>query len=259
MDAVIGRRCVPYATLDDLPEGCPCRTLGSGSDEPSDERLTELLDVASEILWTAWAYPTFGPCEVTIHPCRRGPGFAPSAARRRSTLLYGGCSCCGCEAVILPGPVYDIVEVIIDGAVLAPSEYELHGGTHLVRPESTWPTGGGPASDQRFVVTYEMGVDIPVLARDATVELANYLWTARCENRDNRLSRAVTGVTTPGVSMSFSASGRREAARAVEQFANALPLCQASIATYNPTGTGIRTAVWSPDLPYENRHIRTFS
>lgn len=258
MDAVIGSRCGPYAEVDDLPDECPCRTLGSGSDEPSDERLEELLDQASEILWEALAFPTFGPCERTIHPCRRGPGWAPSA-QRRTASLYGGCSCCGCEAVILPGPVSDITEILVDGVAVDPTSYELHEGSHLIRTDGSWPAGGGPASDERFVVTYEMGSPVPTMVRDAAIELANYLWTMRCENRSNRLSRAATSVSTPGVSMSFSQAGRREAAAAVEQFAQELPLCHAAISTYNPTGMSIRPAVWSPDLPYENRTIRTFT
>lgn len=258
--AVVGMLCEPYATVDDLPEGCPCRVLSSGGDEPSDEELTELLQSASEVMWSLLAQPSFGPCERTIHPCRQGAGYAPSKELRRDALLYGACSCCGCAAVWLPGPVHDVLEVVVDGVTLDPGDYELHDGFALIRPEGSWPAGGGPASEENFKIVYEVGTAVPPLVRDATIELANDMWLSRCGSTDSRFSRKIRSLTTPGVSYSFDTDRvASEAADLARDEVDGLATVGKAIAAYNPTGAIMQTAVWSPDADYENRVIRTFS
>lgn len=257
MEAAIGSLCAPYATIDDLPEGCPCRTEGSGSEDPSDEELEDLLMQASEVMWALLAYPTLGPCERTIYPCaKNGRGF-PSAQARYRMLRWGACDCgCGCDAVWLEGPVADVTEVIVNGEVVPPTDYELHDDFKLVRVHGSWPAGGGPVSDQRFQITYMMGAPVPGLIRDAVVELVNELWLTICPQGDGRLARAVTTLSTPGVGMSFR---RPEVEKAVKEAGDNLPKVHQALSTYNPTGVRLRTLVWSPDAPFENRTIRTFA
>ena len=43
--------CSPWADLDDLPDGCPCRTVESGGDLPTDDELLELIDDATDALF----------------------------------------------------------------------------------------------------------------------------------------------------------------------------------------------------------------
>lgn len=259
-EAAIGMLCGPYATLDDLPEGCPCREVSSGGEDPSDDVLEDLLQQASEVIFALLAYPTFGPCERTIHPCRVNGGFSPSAQARVATLRWGACSCCGCDAVWLPGPVNDITEVLVDGAALDPSEYELHDGFALVRVAGSWPSGGGAAAEERFVVTYEMGLPVPTLVRDATVELANQMWLASCGERSAKLTSKVTSVSTQGVSMGFDRGRLTAESRSLARDeVDGLPTVGKALAAYNPTGELLRTVAWSPDMPYRNRVIRTFS
>jgi len=254
-DAAIGTLCGPWAELEDLPEGCPCRTEGSGGEDPSDTELEELLMQSTEVMWELLAYPALGECPRTIHPCRTNLGYAPSKAVREATLRWGTCACCGCDAVVLAGPIADITEVIVDGVVLDPSEYELHDNWHLVRVDGTWPMGGGPASEQRFVITYAIGAPVPTLVRDAVIELANQLWLVRCGSADSRLPRAATGASSQGVSYSFS---RREEVDRVKTAGSELPTVRKAVSTYNPTGASLRTLVYSPDQDFKPRTIRTF-
>ncbi len=254
-DAAIGTLCGPWAELEDLPEGCPCRTEGSGGEDPSDLELEELLMQSTEVMWELLAYPALGGCPRTIHPCRTNLGYAPSKAVREATLRWGTCACCGCDAVVLAGPIADITEVIVDGVVLDPSEYELHDNWHLVRVDGTWPMGGGPASEQRFVITYAIGAPVPTLVRDAVIELANQLWLDRCGSADSRLPRAATGASSQGVSYSFS---RREEVDRVKTAGSELPTVRKAVSTYNPTGASLRTLVYSPDQDFKPRTIRTF-
>lgn len=248
--------CGAWATVDDMPEGCPCITEGSGGDTPDEAQLDELLQQATDVMWALLAYPVFGPCERTVYPCRTGYGSAPSVENRRRSLLYGACECCGCDSVWLEGPIYDVVQVIINGDVLPRTEYELHDGFRLVRPHGSWPAGGGAVSEQKFVITYEMGTPVPPLVRDSVVELANDLWLSRCGARDGRLSRAVSSVSTQGVSMGFQ---RDTVAGAARDAGEQLPKVWQAVSTYNPSGVRLRPFFYSPDAPYTNRVIRTFS
>lgn len=250
-----GGPCVAWAAVDDLPEGCPCRTEGSGGEDPSDDELEELLMQATEVIWTLLAFPYLGPCPRTIHPCRTNLGYAPSKRVREATLRWGACACCGCDAVTLAGPIADVTEVIVDGVTLASSEYELHDNMHLVRVNGTWPMGGGPASEQNFVITYLIGAPVPTLVRDAVIELANQLWLDRCGSADSRLPRAATGASSQGVSYSFS---RREEVDRVKTAGSELPTVRKAVSTYNPTGASLRTLVYSPDQDFKPRTIRTF-
>lgn len=255
-DAAVGTLCGPWAELEDLPPDCPCRTEGSGGSDPSDAELEDLLMQATEVMWELLAYPALGPCERTIHPCRTNLGYAPSKRVREATLRWGECACCGCDAVVLAGPVADVVEVLVDGVALDPSGYELHDNWHLVRIGASWPMGGGPAADERFVITYMMGAPVPGLVRDAVVELANQLWLDRCGSADSRMPRSATSASSQGVSYGFS---RREEADRVKDAGSALPAVHKAVSTYNPTGASLRTLVYSPDADFKPRTIRTFS
>lgn len=251
--------CQPWADLADLPEGCPCRTLSSGDDEtPSDATLEDLLAAATDILWSMLGRPPFGVCEVTVHP-EQIDGICTAIPRNRFEG-WGRTDDYIDQAVLLRAPVNDVIEVIIDGEVLSPSAYELHDGQWLIRKEGSWPLGGGAADEERFVVTYAFGVRVPYIVRAATVEIANYLWKHHCSNTGNRLSPAVNSISTQGVSTTFNRSNPASQ-KAVERAVGGemLPATQLARASINPTGQPRQTEVYSPDLGYRNRTVRTFA
>lgn len=254
--------CEPWATTEDLPEGCPCVDVSTGGEVPDADTLGELLAEATDVLWGLLARPAIGICDVTIHPDATG-GVCPYEIRRRGNLPRRGEWEANflVDAVLLEPPVHDVVEVVIDGSVIDPAEYELHEGQWLVRASGCWPTGGGPAGEQRFVVTYQRGIAVPPTVREATVEIANWLWSQHCSNRGSaRFSPAVDGVNTQGMSYRFR-RGSPEAQSEVEKATagGSLPLTALVVSQLNPTGQRLPTMVYSPDLAYKPRTIRTFA
>lgn len=243
--------CSPWATVDDLPAGCPCRTAESGGDLPDDATLEELIDDATDILFQLLGRPAIGVCELTIYPCANMvvPFLGP---RHPSVLGYSGlpCSDCGHEFdVWLDGPVHDVLEVVIDGEVLDPSEYHLEDGVWLVRVGGSWPAGGDP-EDDLFSIRYERGVPPSRLVRDAIAEIVNELWLDQCGNQACKLSAAVRTMNTGGTSYSY------------EQVADALPKLQQTlkvVTLFNPTKEHMQPFAYSPDAAYRNRVVRTFT
>lgn len=108
--------------------------------------------ISNEILH-AYSGRQFGLCPVTVRPCRDG---CDQTAQIRYDYVSGGglvtpvlengtwfnyscgrcktdCSCTELCEVTLPGPVEEIVEVLVDGLPLDPSEYRVDNHRRLVR------------------------------------------------------------------------------------------------------------------------------
>lgn len=77
--------CSPWATVDDLPEGCPCLVAESGGDTPDAGTLAELIDDATDALFVLLGRPAIGVCELTIYPCSNMvmPFLGPRHPHRR--------------------------------------------------------------------------------------------------------------------------------------------------------------------------------
>lgn len=243
--------CGPWATLDDLPEGCPCRTAESGGDLPDDGTLTELIDDATDALFVLLGRPAIGVCELTIYPCSNMvmPFLGP---RHPSVLGYTGMPCtdCGHEFdVWLDGPVHDVLAVVIDGVTLDPSEYHLEDGTWLVRRDGTWPAGGDP-EDDLFSITFERGVPPSRLVRSSIAEIVNEMWLDECGNQGQKFSAAVKSMSTGGTQYSYE-----DVAAALPK----MPQTRKLVAQYKPTNEAMQPFAYSPDMGYRNRVVRTFS
>lgn len=238
--------CASWATLDDLPEGCPCRVVESGGESPTDDQLEELLAEATDVVWALLGRPAFGVCEITIYPCAR------DEFRRGASILghtqFGLTGCGDCEGherdVWLDGPVHDVIEVIVDGTTLDPSEYRLEDEFWLVRVGGSWPAGG--IDDDGFVITYERGDEVPYLVRDAVIELVPDLWRDRCDG-GQRIPNAVQSMNTQGTSYSYDTNQPK------------LPMTWKAKSTFNPTSQHMQPYVYSPDRGYRPRTVRTFS
>lgn len=243
--------CGPWADLDDLPDGCPCHTVESGGDLPSDAELIELIDDATDALFVLLGRPAIGVCELTVYPCANTviPFLGP---RHPSVLGYSGmpCSDCGHEFdVWLDGPVHDVLAVVIDGETLDPSEYHLEDGVWLVRREGSWPAGGDP-DDDLFSITYERGVPTSKLIRGAIAEIVNEMWMDQCGNREQKFTAAIRSMSTGGTQYSY------------EDVASALPKMpqtRMAIAQWNPSNQAVQPFAYSPDMGYRTKVIRTFT
>lgn len=170
--------------------------------------------VATMVLWslTKRLYP--GVCSDTIHPgleaghCVQWVAY-PSGGSRPLTIDGHAIAAGPCggwhDRIALPlTPVRRIVEVLIDGVVVDPTEYRVLDRRTLVRCEGSWPHWTGPCDD--FTVTYLHGRRPPAGGRQMAGRLALEFARSCMPNQDCRLPTALQGlssITQEGVSQSF--------------------------------------------------------
>jgi hypothetical protein len=256
-DVLIGP-CYPYAQIEDLPDGCPCRIETSGDLEPSDEALTAVLNGATTIVWSLLGRQPIGLCEQRVFPCLRENNWRWNWYQQQTYTLapWGGMPACACsgDAVLLEGPVNDIIEVVVDGEILERDEYVLVDGQWLDRVDGSWPAGGRAGDEAAFAITYLRGIPVDTLVRDATIEVANVLWMDRCGVANCLPGRAVTSMSQAGTGYSYQGDQDR-----VREAGEALGTLWRAIGVYNPGQVHTPTMVFSPDEPYRTRTIRAFS
>lgn len=201
-----------------------------------------VIQAAKERLWR-WTGRRFGLCEVSIRPCVedcftettfRGWSGAPAGypwggafgnglypfIRNGSwyNMICGKCrvSRCGCaelSTIVLPGPVYDVVEVLLDGVVLTPGvDYRLDNLGLARRGGLAWPkcqnmehdpteSGGDPTDT--FLVTYRVGEPVPAGGQLAAGTMACELAKQACGDKTCRLPRRATSVNREGVTVTL--------------------------------------------------------
>lgn len=184
---------------------------------------------ATEVLW-ALSGRQFGLCAVTLRPCRGtcldGWGsdwfgdrpFWSTGLSYPTPALIGGawfnvicgscgdtCSCSQLSQVELPAPVYDVIQVKVDGSPLATGAYRLDDDRTLVRIDGgEWPR----CNDLRFddtapgtwSVTARFGLPVPEGAAWAVGELSCQLINA-LNGVDCRLPNQVTQLVRQGVTI----------------------------------------------------------
>lgn len=187
-----------------------CFTAPEGA---SNELIESMQRVASEYLWMMTGRRLGPSCPVTVRPCRKkcadtygflwqgqflgagyqftGPFVPYMADGRMYNATFCGCDTdchCGPELcyVDLPGPVYDIVAVRVDGVVIDPATYEIEGSGRLLRigrdaagEPRCWPdcqdmtlSGDQPGT---FEVTYRTGLALPAMGSLAVAKLTEHL------------------------------------------------------------------------------------
>jgi hypothetical protein len=187
-------------------------------------------DMAVDYLWN-WTGRKFGPCPVTLRPCRSDctagqSTFWGSSGRSRlgmpwtPVLIRGewfnlgcgfcgdSCSCSTVSSLTLPGPVSGIVEVEVDGVILDPSAYRVDDARFLVRQDGgIWPTcqdmGLALGEVGTWAVTYERGVPVPSGGQIAAGRLACELARAACGDKTCGLPQRVQTITRQGVTIAM--------------------------------------------------------
>lgn len=155
--------CQPFATVEDvLAADCGC-DLNSLDDSAL---LADLIDVASDQLYVLSAGAIYGTCTRTVRPVWQGNCMSPQQLRVVQQLA----------TVPLRGPNTSIVEVVVDGVVLAASEYRLLDGRYLLRVGTkNWPTRNDLELDDTEVgtwsITYSFGRPINEITKRACVQL----------------------------------------------------------------------------------------
>jgi hypothetical protein len=239
----------------------------------AEEDLARWTLVASQILW-ALSGRRIGPCPVTVRPCRRsclestplisfqaGIGTGPWIPYIGADGLWRNASVCGCRSdcscgelceVYLPGPVYDVTEVNIDGQVLAPEQYRVDAPGRLVRVGGgCWPDcqdmAAPPGEDGTFTVTYRIGLPVDEAAVAAVSELTCHLLkgcggTGSCGCKANR---NISRLTRQGVELDFG-----DPTIIYSEGRTGLPLVDLWLTTVNPYRLTSPSRVYSPDFRY---------
>ncbi len=235
------------------------------------------IGIATDVLSGMTAF-RFGLCELTIRPCKRdclgesvlrsGNWWEYSGANRWPyPALIGGawynmgcggcsgdCSCTTVHEVLLPGPVYDITQVKVDGVALTPgTDYRLDNDRLLVRLDGEpWPTcndlNKADSEVGTWSVTFRTGEPVPNLGKLAVGVLSVELMKLMLCNSDCRLPANVTSLSRQGVDITLLDpqeifDNRRTGLYLPDMFVN----------TYNPSGLRRRAKAYDIDAPYPRR------
>lgn len=260
MTAPANRPCDPWVPL----EGC--------CEPPVDtppELLAEVEESATDILW-ALLGRRFGICSHTVRPCRQrcrpagydafpltySWGYEPWSLLVGCRCRPGNCGCTDLCQVTLPGPVAEITEVLVDGAVVPAEEYRVDEWRHLVRlGDECWPSCQDYSLDTdqpgTWSITYTRGRPVPTLARRAFSVL-------RCElvklcNRDAScvLPRNMASVNRQGVTIQFKGD---DATAALIEF---IPEVALAVRRYNPRALQADAAIYRADALPSGRRTGT--
>lgn len=209
-----------------------CCKLPDPADYP-DLDIPEIIEqqtaAAAEILYNL-SGQRFGLCQLTLRPCRRecwggswGEGWwewsAAGGLWPRPALIdgawfnlacgscLGSCSCRPLSEAILPGIVYSVDQVKLDGEVLVKNvDYRLDNARRLVRLGGSWPVCQRMDLDDdqpgTWSVTATWGEPLPVSGQLALGELACELINA-CIGADCKLPQPVQQLVRQGVTVSF--------------------------------------------------------
>lgn len=270
---VVGTEAVSDGPCQPWPVRWTCPLTGV-----SPEITGMALEAATEILYQLTAQ-RFSQCTVTLRPCREecyGNGFGwgwrgsgwwgdygyPTPINIGGQWYNLGCGQCGtnCSCTFisetyLPGPVIDIVQVLVDGVALVEGvDYRVDDYRKLVRLGAVWPLCNDLNKASTEVGTWEVtavyGEEVPVLGQMAVGELA-------CEfiklftGQECALPNGITELSRQGVSMSFANTSKD----LLQLFAR-YPLSYLFIQTYNPYNLRSRARAYDLDGP-EYRAVGT--
>ena len=267
---------------DDLPEGYPitddkdvlCPAL-KRLDAPTRRAVERM---AIDMLWS-WSGRFFGTCQEEVRPCRDRPhvkaptyyqsrgGFIGGSPPQRGgwlPILVGGewyniacgvCpskSSCNCgpdaaSALVLPGPVSEIISVHLGGKLLPRDSWHFVNET-LYLLEGVWPDRNNAIGDLldsesgAWAITYMRGYSVPEGGQIAAGILACELAKAFARDSSCQLPSRVQSITREGVTMAildeFSSLG--EGRTGIWQ----IDAWLASVNTPRSSGP----SVWSPDM-----------
>lgn len=261
-----------FLPVDPWPVAWTC-DVGTESPTATGRAVT----FATLVLWSLTGRQ-FGLSTVTLRPCAQyaqdtpfpdgwlsWPGTqAPPLGATSSGGYYGwwfpaacgtcvnGCTCLGLASVKLPAPVYDVVEVRVDGSPLATGSYRLDENRFLVRTDGlTWPLSNNlllnATQTGTWQVTARYGQAVPAAAASPIGELAcEYLKAS--SGQDCRLPAGVTQLARQGLTISIPDLGDM-----LDRGRTGLYLTDVFIAAVNPGHLRQRSRTYSVDHAYARR------
>lgn len=227
------------------------------------------VQIASEVLF-ALSGQRFGLCTEKLRPCKEkclsGVGGSASWSWQGYAYPYptwingqwfnlgcGGCTnTCSCTSISqakLPSPVYDIVEVKLDGAVMVTGSYRVDDNRYLVRIDGgVWPScqdmNKADTEIDTWSVTARFGENPPTLARAAVGELACQISKALLCDSTCELPSTVQQVVRQGVTITYT-----DPNLVWGQGRLGLRFCDMLIETYNPDRLRSRSRAYDIDGP----------
>ena len=249
--------CNAWTTSADVAVCC-------NADVGSDVALfDDVVDAASQVLWELSIRQFSGTCDHSVRPCQtRDPcGFQVLSRGHvvAGDFFWSGrdwgvaCGCWPLSQVELAGyPVREILEVKIDGVVLAADEYRLDNWRYLVRKNGElWPACQRLDLDDdeegTWAVRYTSGQNPPWIGQMAAQELACELYKS-CQGgaiaADCILPSGVTRVVRQNITIernAFTAWGRQ-----LGIWRTGLPQVDLFLNTYNPAGIRRRPVMMTP-------------
>lgn len=237
--------CSAWITHADVQACC------SGLANPPDgAALDRAIAYATEILFNLSGRRFTGSCSRTVRPCFGdnagcGNGFYAQwpmsgwsfwvwdqAAQGYSFpttpylidgqwFNFGGCAGqCSLSTVLLPMPAQSVEQVVIDGLIIPPEEYQLtrYGYLELLTPNRNWPCTqnrsrksesfiddpGDDDRDQTWQVTYTYGRPLSPGGVIAASRFACEMAKAMCGASDCNLPARLKDIVREGVTMSFA-------------------------------------------------------
>ncbi len=182
--------------------------------ELTDEMQAMVEEWAVNRLWE-WTNKRFGPCEISYRPCRKTCDgylmYGPALVNGRFINFACGrcgdtCSCSSVSQVVLPGPIAEPTEILIDGDPLDLSAVRVDNWNTIVRVDGgTFPTcqdmGAMPDEVGTWEVTYLQGEPVPpgggFVAGILACEYAKYL----CNDDSCKLPQRLTIATRQGLTI----------------------------------------------------------
>jgi hypothetical protein len=260
--------CFGWVEAEDV---AACCSVSVGSD-------TSLFEMSasssSQVLFMLSGKQFPGQCERVVRPCSDIPCGVQVLARGHLVGWDGtrwGDDSCGCiplSRVLLPNrPVTEILEVKIDGAPIAASEYRLDGWRWLTRMADVdgnaqaWPACQrldlDDTEEGTFSVQYTFGQNPPQPGIDAAAQLACEIYKS-CPGNEGvaecKLPKNATRVTRQGITIELNALNYDRQKRV---WVTGMNLVDLFLNAYNPNGLKRRPAIWSPDHPRFAQEVGT--
>lgn len=222
------------------------------------------LEYGSYVMWAATGRQ-FGLCDMTVRPCGRYRGTSPEfwgffwsgqggwwvpyvdgyGVWRNCWCGNRGCTCQPDCQVYLPGPVYSVSEVLVDGVALDPSAYRVDDGHWLVRTDGDcWPECADLNVDSGaglFEVSYTRGQVVPDVVLTAAGTLACE-YAKACVGGACRLPGRITSIARQGVTVTAV-----DTDTLLRRGLTGIFEVDQVISAVNPAGLRARPRVYSPD------------
>lgn len=207
----------------------------------------------SDLGWTFWYWDNVASNWFSAFPISGTGSFFP----------FCGCSGrCNLPFVILPAPIAEVTEVIVDGVVLDPSAYDVVNYRELRRLDGNpWPCSnafnldsseGGDEGTWQVTYTYGRGPgpDGEIAAARYACEL-NKLW-CNAADPNCRLPYRVQNIQREGVNMSFI-----DPSLFLKQGMTGIPEVDQWIQSVNPNALGRRATAQRLGVPPTNFRTAT--